>query len=249
MDDLLQEMIDPEPPRRDAARRRRLWASIAVFSLAAVGVTSLTTSALFTDTDSVAGDLLTGTVDISSQMAQFTLPTGGLAPGDTVTDEVTVTNSGSLQLRYAILYEAASEAASSIAPSSIQSPTLGTTPSPGTGDLRNMLSLSVWPKSGTTCTGAPTPTSTTSNTSIGGAVGVVNSDSTTGTNTFQPLLGSNITGQNTNDRTLGATASEVLCVSVHMDQTADNTYQYTAAKITLRFDAEQVVNNTATVAP
>lgn len=49
MDELLEEMITPAPSPTEVARRRRLYSSVAIIALAVVGVTSLTTSALFTD--------------------------------------------------------------------------------------------------------------------------------------------------------------------------------------------------------
>ena len=84
MDDLLQEMIDPAPQRADVSRWRRLGATAAIFALAGLGITSLTTNALFTDRETTAGDLLTGTVDLSLGGFSFTLPDGGMAPGDIV---------------------------------------------------------------------------------------------------------------------------------------------------------------------
>ena len=56
MDDLLQEMIDPAPVHHDAPRRRRLWTTVAIVGLAAVGATTLTTSAIFTDNDATSAD-------------------------------------------------------------------------------------------------------------------------------------------------------------------------------------------------
>ena len=56
MDDLLQEMIDPAPAHHDAPRRRRLWTTVAIVGLAAVGATTLTTSAIFTDNDATSAD-------------------------------------------------------------------------------------------------------------------------------------------------------------------------------------------------
>ncbi len=76
MDDLLQEMIDPTPQRGDTSRWRRFGATAAIFALAGLGITSLTTSALFTDRESTAGDLLTGTVDLSLGTFAFTMPIG-----------------------------------------------------------------------------------------------------------------------------------------------------------------------------
>ena len=102
MDDLLERMIDPAPPQRDTPRRRRLWSTVAIVGLAAVGVTSLTTSALFTDKDSTTSAISTGTIDLTSSQLDFVLPAGDLKPLDTVYSPVTVTNDGSLGFQYAI---------------------------------------------------------------------------------------------------------------------------------------------------
>ena len=65
MDDLLQEMIDPAPVHHDAPRRRRLWSTVAIVGLAAVGATTLTTSAIFTDNDATSATIESGTVDLA----------------------------------------------------------------------------------------------------------------------------------------------------------------------------------------
>ena len=54
MDDLLHEMINPAPAPRDGARRRRLWTTVVIVGLAAIGATTLTTSAIFTDDDATS---------------------------------------------------------------------------------------------------------------------------------------------------------------------------------------------------
>ena len=105
MDDIILEMIAPE--RRsdlDRGRRRRLVATALIVALAAVGVTSLVTGALFTDTEPVsASDFTTGTVDIvAAHSATQTLGSGNMAPGDVVYGVVPVSNGGSLELRYAV---------------------------------------------------------------------------------------------------------------------------------------------------
>lgn len=110
MDELLREMITPPPPRRDPARRRRLVTTVAILGLAGLGMTSLVTSAIFTDHDDTGRTgILTGTVDIEAgEDAAFTLPAGRLAPGDQVFSPVTVTNDGSLALEYGVEYAATS---------------------------------------------------------------------------------------------------------------------------------------------
>ena len=221
MDELLQEMIDPEPPRRDAARRRRLWASIAVFGLAGVGITSLTTSALFTDTKTMAGDLLSGTVSVvldpTPGTTTLALNAGNIAPGDTVNAPVVVKNAGSLQLRYAISYDATQN-----------NPATGA----GTGDLRNMLALSILPL-GTSPDCASVP-----------QADAIGSAPTIATSTMTKIVGDPTAGQQAGDRTLIATTgTETLCVRLTFDKTADNTYQNTGATLNLQFDSEQTVNN------
>ena len=63
--------------------------------------------------------------------------------------------------------------------------------------------------------------------------------STTGTKVF----GDAATGAQTGDRTLSASSSEVLCLQVSLPSSTGNTYQTKTTTATLRFDAEQTVNN------
>ena len=84
-------------------RRRRLFAllaaTLATLSLGA-GQLSL---AIFTDQESVAATFSTGSIDLDgTAIAGLTLTTSGMMPGDTVTDDVLVSNIGTSQLRYAM---------------------------------------------------------------------------------------------------------------------------------------------------
>src|SRR5690554_1798451 len=108
MDDLIREMLEPERPAPGVvARRRRFVATLSIIGLAALGVTSLTTNALFTDGDDTSrGNFVTGTVDISASEGEFSAPAGNAAPGDTHYTPFEVTNSGTLELRYAIVLQA-----------------------------------------------------------------------------------------------------------------------------------------------
>lgn len=112
MDELLREMITPPPPRRDPARRRRLVATAGILGMAALGMTSLVTSAIFTDNDDTGrSGIITGSVDVEAgEDAAFRLPPGNLAPGDEIYSPVTVTNAGSLALVYGVRYAATSDA-------------------------------------------------------------------------------------------------------------------------------------------
>lgn len=104
MDDLIRELIEPDQPEPGVvARRRRFIATTAIIGLAVIGVTSLTTSALFTntDTDDQSG-FVSGTIDITSTATDFTVAAGNAAPGDRHFAPINVENTGTLELRYAI---------------------------------------------------------------------------------------------------------------------------------------------------
>jgi hypothetical protein len=61
------------------------------------------TGAVFTDTQSVgANTFSTGTIDISTSPTTALVTFSNMAPGDKVTNPITVTNDGTLQLRYAV---------------------------------------------------------------------------------------------------------------------------------------------------
>ncbi|HEY0118117.1 MAG TPA: TasA family protein [Cellulomonas sp.] len=236
MDDLLQEMIDPAPQRADVSRWRRLGATAAIFALAGLGITSLTTNALFTDRETTAGDLLTGTVDVGLNGTDtFSLPAEGLAPGDSVAKPITVVNNGSLALRYAVSYQT-SDPTTALPPG----PTLGPDAAPtGTEDIRDWTSLEVF------VVDATHPCVAVNDTTRDDAppADPLSKDATA----FTPILGSYQTTPFTDGRTLGvsdATRSEQLCARATLDLDAGNALQASGTKITLRFDAEQVVNNT-----
>jgi hypothetical protein len=241
VDELLQEMIDPAPQRGDVSRWRRFGATAAIFALAAVGITSLTTNALFTDSETTAGDLLTGTVDLSLGAFVLDVSTPGLNPGDVVVKPLTVTNSGSLALRYAASFRATNSTGP--LPPAAGTPVNPTDPEAiaGTGDLREKLTLDVFPvPDATACTttaALPTDSGTITNLDQPG-------EATLGG--FTPILGSAVTTPYTGDfHELATQTSNVLCVRVTFAKDAGNEFQNTTAHIDLRLDAEQVVNNPA----
>lgn len=81
---------------------RKLMATVAVLA-AFAAVLSLTVLALFTDTASVGSNTFsTGTVDISTSPASALVTFSDMAPGDQVVNPITVSNAGSLELRYAV---------------------------------------------------------------------------------------------------------------------------------------------------
>ena len=81
---------------------RKLVATIAVLA-AFSALLSLSALALFTDTASVpANTFTTGTVDINTAPVSALVTFSDMAPGDQVTNPITVSNAGSLELRYAV---------------------------------------------------------------------------------------------------------------------------------------------------
>ena len=229
MDDLIREMITP--PRRsslDSSRRTRLVATTLTVGLACVGVTSLTTGALFTDQKTLSSsDFTTGTVVIDPTKATTaSIGAGNMAPGDTSYDEVLVTNDGSLAQRYAI----------SLAATNGQPELL-------TDELN--LTLFALPTGGCTAAGVSgkTPIGTMGQlpTTITPLVG----DKAPGQDDdIAPATEGDATpGVDDADRTLIAGASETLCVAVNLPITTGNTFQETTAGFVLTFDAEQIANN------
>jgi spore coat-associated protein N len=218
MDDLLQEMIDPAPEPGDRPRRRRLVATVAIVGLAVVGVTSLTTGALFTDREQTDDGFKTGTVDLTVGQLAFDATADNMLPGDATASAVDVTNSGSLALRYAIQYTATN------------------TPAASGDNLTDVLALAVYqvPDKATCSTSVSTSTQGVEElyapTHLSTAVGTA-------------LIGDFATGSQPGDRTIDSGHDEWLCFVTKMDLGAGNTYQSSAAHLTLDFSAEQVANN------
>lgn len=77
---------------------------LAPLGIGLLGLIAATSSvAVFTDSAPVGSNsFTTGTVDISTSPASALVSYSGMAPGDTTTSSLAVTNAGSLQLRYAI---------------------------------------------------------------------------------------------------------------------------------------------------
>ncbi len=81
----------------------RLLLTGLLFGLAIATAVVTTTGAIFTDTESVGGNAFdTGNVDIATSPTSAVVTFTNMAPGDMVTNPLTVSNDGSLQLRYAV---------------------------------------------------------------------------------------------------------------------------------------------------
>ena len=81
----------------------RLVITGLIFGTSVATVITAATGAIFTDTQSVgANTFSTGTVDIGSSPASAVVSYSTMAPGDKVTSPITISNDGSLALRYAV---------------------------------------------------------------------------------------------------------------------------------------------------
>jgi hypothetical protein len=87
---------------RSRARRRSLLVLVAALTVATIGV-GAASLALFTSTANVpANTFSTGTVVITTNPVTALMTFAAMAPGDAVTAPITVSNTGTLDLRYAI---------------------------------------------------------------------------------------------------------------------------------------------------
>ena len=176
----------------------------AVASFAAFG-----SFAIFTDTQSVPNNTFsTGTVDIATNPTTALVTFSGMAPGDQVTNPITVSNAGTLQLRYAV--------------------TSTTTENVLAGQLDLTIKTGV-----TTCTNAGFDTDGTV------IYGPADLGSVAGTN----VIGNPAQGNQAGDRTLNASANEVLCFNVELPSSTGNTYQGLTTTATFNFQAEQTSSN------
>jgi len=234
MDDLLQEMIDPAPVHRDAPRRRRLWTTVAIVGLAAIGATTLTTSAIFTDNDAATAEIQSGTVDlVVDSTATFAFTPQNLAPGSTTFAPLQVSSTGSLGLRYAISYSATQ------VPGTAGAPTLedvdGVTPVASGDNLADVLELRLF----AVPTAADCGPAATTGTPLNAAPTITPWPATT-----TPLVGDPSRGVQGGERVLDAgTPTEWLCARVDFPDSAGNQYQDSGVQLTLLFNAEQTANN------
>ena len=193
---------------------RKLATTIAVLALF-VGMISVTVLALFTDTDPVGSNSFnTGTVILTtSPTSAIWTAVSDAAPGDTATGTLTVTNGGTLSLRYAV------------------------TGSNTDATLAAGMNLRIGLKGGAGCdfpyhNADGTTTTLTDDTQL-----------FAGTLNTAALIGSTAQGNQAGDRTLAASATEDLCFAVVLPLSASNTLQGLSNTTTFTFESEQTKNN------
>ncbi len=180
-----------------------------------VAVLSMSALALFTDSDTVGtNSFATGTLSLTTSPTStvWTAVTDG-APGDKATGALTVSNAGSLTLRYAV------------------------SGSNTDSTLSAAMNVRIGLQAGGSCdfpyhNNDGTTTTLTDDTQLfAGALSTA------------ALIGSSAQGADTGDRTLAGSASEVLCFAVVLPDTATSTVAGLSNTTTFTFDSEQTKNN------
>ena len=176
---------------------------------------SLSVLALFTDTDSVdTNSFDTGSISLTTTPTAtiWTAVTAAL-PGDKATGELTVTNAGSLELRYAV------------------------TGSNTDATLSAAMNLRIATKVGGACD-FPYHLDNGTNTSLTDDVQLYS-----GLLSVTALMGLPAAGNDTGDRILAAAGTDLLCFAVVLPDTATNTVNGLSNVTTFTFDSEQTANN------
>jgi hypothetical protein len=139
-----------------------------------------------------------------------------MMPGDSITDDVTVENDGSSQLRYAVSTSSTNADAK---------------------DVRSVLTLAIK----TVDTGVGNTFAEDGNYCDDGTGTALRAATALGASSN--VIGDPTQGSQTGDRTLAAAGNEVLCFTVALPTTAGDTYQAASTTTTFTFTAEQTANN------
>lgn len=187
--------------------------SLLALTMTVAALAAVTTSALFTETDTVGSNsFATGSVDLSTNpTTQIVYAASDMAPGDSETGQVTVSNAGSLEYRYSI------------------------TSSTDEDTLAAQLDMTIWAEadetaSGDTCDTTPPATTLYAPNDLGTTTGV-------------DVVGDSTQGNQAGDRTVAAGASEVLCFRVELPSSTGNTFEGLTTAASFAFNAEQTANN------
>ena len=207
---------------------RKALALLLVLGLAGSLLGGIST-ALFTDTAQIqGGSFTTGTIDIdltddnetlADNLTNTQLTLAAMAPGDQVqpTAGITVTNNGTLALRYA-LYASATDADTKNLKDQLEVTIRAVDSNAGNGNCNEFDGAVIY---------GPT----------------TNIDGSTTAGTFFSIYGDSTAGAQAGDRALAATASEVMCFRVKLATSAPNTSQNATTTVTWEFRSEQTANN------
>jgi Camelysin metallo-endopeptidase len=202
----------------DSRGEHRLRRRLALLAIVGLAILSLSTGASslanFTASQSVDANTFTaGTVVLGLSPTTALITYANMAPGDVVTAPLTVTNSGTLDLRYSATSSATNADSKGLAAALVLTVKTGVT----------------------TCT-----TAQFSATGVVQYTGILGSVPPTAAT---KLFGDNTPGADAGDRTLVAAANEPLCFQASLPSSAGNTMQGSTTTATFTFDAEQTKNN------
>ena len=203
-----------ETATRNPAKGGRIGRSMLVVALSVGALATTVTGALFTDSDAIAAnEFATGDVDLTTSPTTSAVSMSNMAPGDTKYGSITVTNGGSLELRYALKSETTEDV------------------------LAGQLDLTIWNETAE----ADTATDPTCSTTVP-ATTLYNAD-VLGTVAGSNLIGDPAQGAQIGDRTLAAATNEVLCLKVELPTDTGNTFETKTTAATFTFGSEQTANN------
>lgn len=194
--------------------KKSILLSLMVIGAVAAMITAAT-SAVFTDQAQSTGNTFSaGTLDIDlsddsegpAEAVTASITFSNMAPGDKVTKPITVSNTGSLALRYAFASGAVDGSPAGLG---------------AAVTLKIVVVASTGACTGSTSFSSPIASGSLSSTTFG--------DSTQ--------------GQQSGDRSLAVSASEVLCLQAELPLSSGNPLQGASTTATFTFSAEQTVNN------
>ncbi len=203
-------------PRITGRQLRIGAASAALVGLSAVSLVNLASSALLTDSKTAgAATVTSGNVSLALGSTTFSnLAASASAPGDAKYTLLTVTNAGSLQMRYAA--------------------TLTWSTSNALTQAMQFGVIKV-ATSGSTCDGTLSWATAVDNTTY-------LAKDVTASGTSIALFGDSAAGSDSGDRTLAASGVEYLCVRA-LEPSSYSTNTVVSSNLSLTFTAEQTANN------
>lgn len=225
---------------RTLRRRKTMVAASAAVLLASGALTAASisgTGATFTDVVTGSGNAFTaGSVDIAATQDGSTafvpLTASAMTPGDYAYTPLTIKNTGSLDLRYAITSTLTSK---STASGGLQDGTQFAM------DLMPTIKTGLTPAACNAETGAG-DAAWTAGASLVSAAGAL-ADASAILGNAVNLVGDPATGSQGGDRSLAPGASETLCLQMGLPTTAANADQGASLTFTLGISAEQTTNN------
>jgi hypothetical protein len=188
------------------AHKKLLILGLTALTMASITGATMFSMALFTDDATVDNNAFTtGTISLSASPASALFSLSAMMPGDGTYGQLTLTNDGSAQLRYAMTTSATD---------------------PDSLALADAVSLEIRVKASGSCSADFTGTVVMSATALSGAA-----------------FGDPTAGDDSGDRTLNASASDVLCFKASLPLATGNAYQGATTSATFTFQAEQTANN------